>query len=505
MKKFKKALLSILSLALVAVLSIGGTLAYLTSEDSDVNVMTMGNVKIAQHEYERVQNNDGSYKTDTIDNQTSYVLQDFTQDKPLYPIVGNPNDGYDATEVRLSQLGHNSRGGMSILKPENVQDKFVVVENTGRSDAYVRTIVAFEAGSLTYSEFDAIIEYSYHFTWTRDEQPELIEIDGQKYFVVEFVYNGYQDIQHPNGVLAPGDYTYNNLAQVYMKSEATNEDVEAIDGNGNGKYDILVLSQAVQTKGFANAKTALDSAFGKTVEKAAEWFEAMPKGFKVENQNELAAAVAAGETVINLSKGNYSLTSINFSNKTVELIGVGEKTVVDFSSTGGANGANVTLSNMTINGKLNATGGWYTTQMNHANSLTVKNATVNGFITTYASSKNVFEKVTFNQTSAEMYNLYVYSGNHTTDIIGCTFNNAGKGLLVYGDSPAGHTATTTVNVKNTSFNATAAVKRAIEIDGSFINYVVNLDNVTQSGHVAGNGATGVYFVKAGDAYVTVNE
>ena len=307
MKKFKKALLSILSLALVAVLSIGGTLAYLKSEDSDVNVMTMGNVKIAQHEYERVENEDGSYKTDTIDNQTSYVLQDFTQDKPLYPIVGNPNDGYDATEVRLSQLGHNSRGGMSILKPENVQDKFVVVENTGRSDAYVRTIVAFEAGSLTYSEFDAIIEYSYHFTWTRDEQPELIEIDGQKYFVVEFVYNGYQDIQHPNGVLAPGDYTYNSLAQVYMKSEATNEDVEAIDGNGNGKYDILVLSQAVQTKGFENAKTALDSAFGKTAEKAAEWFKSIPRGFEVSNNAELAAAIAAGETEIYLNKGTYNM------------------------------------------------------------------------------------------------------------------------------------------------------------------------------------------------------
>ena len=56
MKKLKKFLLSTLSLALVAVLSVAGTLAYLTSEDSDVNVMTMGNVKIAQHEYERAEN-----------------------------------------------------------------------------------------------------------------------------------------------------------------------------------------------------------------------------------------------------------------------------------------------------------------------------------------------------------------------------------------------------------------------------------------------------------------
>ena len=65
MKKFKKVLLSILSLALVAILSIGGTIAYLTAEDSDVNVMTLGNVKIAQHEYERAENEDGTYKEES--------------------------------------------------------------------------------------------------------------------------------------------------------------------------------------------------------------------------------------------------------------------------------------------------------------------------------------------------------------------------------------------------------------------------------------------------------
>ena len=69
MKKFKKFLLSVLSLALVAVLSIGGTIAYLTSEDSDVNVMTMGNVKIAQHEYERATNEDGSVQVDKYDEE----------------------------------------------------------------------------------------------------------------------------------------------------------------------------------------------------------------------------------------------------------------------------------------------------------------------------------------------------------------------------------------------------------------------------------------------------
>ena len=127
--KIKKALLYGLSFVLVAAVAIGGTLAYLTSEDSDVNVMTLGNVKIEQNEYQRVQNADGTYPTKTIDGKTSYILEDFTNDKPLYPIVGDPNEpgnspayaGYDDITVRMTQVG--SYGGMQVFAGKNAQDK----------------------------------------------------------------------------------------------------------------------------------------------------------------------------------------------------------------------------------------------------------------------------------------------------------------------------------------------------------------------------------------------
>ena len=56
-KKFsvKKMLLSVVALASVAALSIAGTVAYLQDSDSDVNVMTLGNVSIEQHEYQRAE------------------------------------------------------------------------------------------------------------------------------------------------------------------------------------------------------------------------------------------------------------------------------------------------------------------------------------------------------------------------------------------------------------------------------------------------------------------
>lgn len=131
MKNLKKISISILSLALVAILSIGGTIAYLTSEDSDVNVMTMGNVKIEQIEQEW--NEAGE-------------LVDFTQAKPLYPYVGElgwTNKDYENGAYRKFTM-------------ENVVDKYVSVKNTGKSDAYVRTIIALEMGDFTYQEFKQI-------------------------------------------------------------------------------------------------------------------------------------------------------------------------------------------------------------------------------------------------------------------------------------------------------------------------------------------------------------
>ncbi len=270
MSKLKKVLLMCTAYVLVAALAIGGTLAYLTSTDDDVNVMTLGNVSIKQHEYERVVNADGTFATDTIDNVTSYVLKDFTQAKPLLPSAIDTTTwegwDWDSTVVRMTQV--DSYGYMQVFKAaSNAQDKFVTVENTGDTDAYIRTLVAIEIGSTDGS----LIGTSYHSTWTKNEVGTIV-VDGNTYFVFEYVYNGANGTLHDNGILPAGDTAYPNLSQVYIKSAATNEDMVALDGNGNGTLDILVLSQAVQVAGFDNAQTALDTAFGKSSEKAVEWF-----------------------------------------------------------------------------------------------------------------------------------------------------------------------------------------------------------------------------------------
>ena len=310
MSKMKKVLLMCTAYVLVAALAIGGTIAYLQDDDSDVNVMTLGNVSIAQHEYERVVDANGDYVVDS--SVGGYKLQPFTQDKPLYPATIPTNSAewtYESTNAMFEQVGANG-GGMNVFVEPNAVDKFVFVENTGKTDAYVRTLIAFESGSLSVEEWDEVVSTSYHFSWGAPVVIGSITVENNNYVVLEYTYEGRPDKGfHENGILPAGEVTQCSLGQVYMRSTATNEDCEAIDGNKNGTYDILVLSQAVQTAGFADAKTALDAGFGvATAEKVKTWlkdistptgaggngsFERAPEGAVTVNGTDKAAVLSA--------------------------------------------------------------------------------------------------------------------------------------------------------------------------------------------------------------------
>ena len=282
----KKRIVTIALVIALLATCFAGTYAYLTDIDSVANTMTLGNVQIKQNEYQRVVNADGTYATATVDNRTSYVLETYEDGKPLYPIVGDPNEpgdspafaDWDSITVRMSQVG--SYGGMQVFAGKNAQDKFVTVTNTGKTDAYVRTIVAIEVGSSTKAlvgKADRGCDVDKAATdtapWVRYEAG-TIEIKGSKYRVIEYVYRGAETSSgwvHQNGVLPAEETTYPSFAQIYLKHNATNEDMTKLDGNGNGKLDILVLSQAVQTAGWDDAKTALDTAFGTVAANAATW------------------------------------------------------------------------------------------------------------------------------------------------------------------------------------------------------------------------------------------
>lgn len=237
MSKMKKVLLMCTAYVLVAALAIGGTVAYLQSEDSDVNVMTLGNVSIEQVEQERDENGD---------------LVDFTQEKPLYPATGEI--AWNDNKININ--GHDY--SMFGEKLKNAQDKIVTVKNTGRSDAYVRTIIALEDPFST-----SLVGVNVGGVGYAQDNWITVMVGGVQYSVSCFTYDA---------ALEPNEVSLPSLLQVYLNSVATNEDVALLGET----YDILALSQAIQTNGFANADTALDTGFGEfNADNAAKWLKSV--------------------------------------------------------------------------------------------------------------------------------------------------------------------------------------------------------------------------------------
>lgn len=285
MKMMKQLLAMVLVLALTAAAAVSMTLAYLEDEDEAVNVMTLGNVYIEQIELERT----------TQTNSGADDLQKFTQHKPLFPAVGEA-----AWVDNVAQQWPT--GGSSALydagKLQNVHDKFVFVENTGLSDAYVRTWFAFEAGSMTAAQMnDDLIHWNRddtHWSWTDFSEDMTATISGVKYYLRVATYTGSADV-HPGGVLPAGETTRPSLLQLYLDPKADNALMDSLGAS----YGILVKSQAIQTKGFANADTALTAGFGAAVAANHPW----PNGAYILNSYPAATPVngavtlASGETL----------------------------------------------------------------------------------------------------------------------------------------------------------------------------------------------------------------
>lgn len=222
----KKKIVAMGATVALAALAVGGaTLAYFTDTDEATNVMTMGGVSIDQIEKERGDNG----------------LQDFTPNKPVVPAVG-PIEWADA---KLAVGAAEQQVFTDDLK--NVIDKFVYVNNDGKSDAYVRTIVAMEAPGYDANDLIHVNVNDTDGVTMTAWAP--VDIDDVQYVYAVFTYTD---------ALEPDANTPVSLAQVFMDSAATNGDLAPYGDT----WEILCLSQAVQADGFANAATALDAAFG---------------------------------------------------------------------------------------------------------------------------------------------------------------------------------------------------------------------------------------------------
>lgn len=203
----------------------------------------------------------------------------------------------------------------------------------------------------------------------------------------------------------------------------------------------------------------------------------------ISSNDELAAALNAGNSTIYLTKGEYVIPDAA-KGKTVTFIGTGnpEDVIVKVTTTGsyencdyGLDGSNATFDGITITTD-------NTTYRGYARcDGTYKNCIINGQYTLYG--KSTFEECEFN-VSGDAYNIWTWGANEI-EFTGCTFNSDGKALLLYRENGG----TVNLTVENCTFNDNGGLddkKAAIEIgDSPYDNkptYNVTVSNTQVNGY-----------------------
>lgn len=263
----KRKILSLaMALSIVAIMAVGATLAYFTDTDEAENVFVVGNVNIQQNEYQR-------------DPETKEI-EAFEDDKVAYPAVLDKLtkgaitvDGYDF-QIRSLE--------------GNYLDKIVNVTNNGTEEAYVRTIIAipnmngYDDASpaenplhwnyLDATDFEGGWNWSGSKTGAAGDQTDKIaevNIGGKEYDLYVATHTAAVAANTTTSPSMVGfylddnvDYDENGYFSMQNGQRIDLSDWMTVGEDGKVELKILVATQAVQTKGFADAWEALDEAFG---------------------------------------------------------------------------------------------------------------------------------------------------------------------------------------------------------------------------------------------------
>lgn len=436
----KRTLLLLLALFLILFSTVSGTLAYLNINTKQTDTMTEGKVKIRQIQQER-----NEYGT----------LQPFSQEKPLLPAV------YAGDEIALAAASADwpfpDAAWQTLEENELAIDKFITVTNIGSRPAYVRTIVALECpspGAITGGTQRFVhIHHNTDSTLFQSVQSVAgVTVNDVTYDV--FIYT-YKNPLEKDSTTAP------SLKQLYLDKACSNAELEAI----GDCYDVLALSQAVQTDGFTDAVAALDAGFGSpTKENLTQWLKEVADGtweddeddendqpdqpkpsepqiITVSSTEQLSEALAmipeGGSAVIQLASGTYAAPRSGLAaGKTITLQGSQGVTIqmaTDKDETGASDmsyeGAVLRMENLTVQAAKSGNQQGYACASLEMNGCTIQD-------TMFLFAPAAFTDCSFEATAKKPC---IVTNSQDVAFTGCTFQTYGTAVRI--TNPAGRTCT----------------------------------------------------------------
>ena len=190
--------------------------------------------------------------------------------------------------------------------------------------------------------------------------------------------------------------------------------------------------------------------------------------------------IREGEYILNTSGKNLIITGHVDADGDADGDGIIEAVVFNNIGAKNMDGANVTFNNVTFTYAENST----YQGLQHSGNLVYNNCTFNGQVFLYGQSET-FNNCIFNTTDSDNYNVWTYGAKEVA-FNECTFNSAGKSVLIYAESAS---IFNNVTVTACTFIASTPVegKAAIEMDSSLTRGInLTISNTTAEGFGSGN-------------------
>ena len=217
----RKTLLLALAACMIAILAVGGTLAYFTAEETVTNTFTVGDVQITLTE--------------------SKVTADRSKANPA--VTNSLAHGYfDADGADERTITDGSEQAYETLQPGAFVHKDPMVTNTGTNDAYIRV-------KVTHNNVANMKKAA------NDYYDQLVEeING---CAIDHTYSATESGDSVTHVLLfteplAADDTIEIFDRIPVPSEYDNVHMDEVFGD----LEIVITAEAIQSTGFADAASA---------------------------------------------------------------------------------------------------------------------------------------------------------------------------------------------------------------------------------------------------------